>query len=119
MKMHTLVAAGGVNLSGGQRQRLLLARALVRHPRLLLLDEATSALDNPTQARVSESLRQRQITRIVIAHRLSTIVEADRIYVLDHGEIVQTGTFAELAAQEGVFRTLIERQQVDTGSETF
>jgi ATP-binding cassette subfamily C protein len=114
MKLHTLVATGGVNLSGGQRQRLLLARALAHHPRLLLLDEATSALDNPTQARVSETLRKRQITRIVIAHRLSTIVHADRIYVIEQGRIVQTGTFAELAGREGLFRDLIQRQQAES-----
>jgi ABC-type bacteriocin/lantibiotic exporter with double-glycine peptidase domain len=117
MKLHTLVSAGGINLSGGQRQRLLLARALVNRPRLLLLDEATSSLDNPTQAKVSDNLRQRQVTRIVIAHRLSTIVGADRIYVLDQGRIVQTGTFAELAAQDGLFRTLMQRQQADPEAE--
>jgi NHLM bacteriocin system ABC transporter ATP-binding protein len=115
MKLHSLIAAGGANLSGGQRQRLLLARALVQNPRLLFLDEATSALDNPTQGRISANLRQRRITRIAIAHRLSTIVHADRICVMDQGRIVQTGTFAELAAQEGVFRTLMHRQQAQAG----
>ncbi|MEW6493230.1 MAG: NHLP family bacteriocin export ABC transporter peptidase/permease/ATPase subunit [Cyanobacteriota bacterium] len=89
MGMHTIVSVGGTNLSGGQRQRLMLARALVSKPSILLLDEATSFLDNKTQAIVSESLNQLRCTRVVIAHRLSTIRNADRIYVLDQGRVVQ------------------------------
>ncbi|UBF30476.1 NHLP bacteriocin export ABC transporter permease/ATPase subunit (plasmid) [Kovacikia minuta CCNUW1] len=110
MEMHTVVSEGGGNLSGGQRQRLLIARALALKPRILLFDEATSALDNRTQAIVSESLDQLQVTRIVIAHRLSTIRNADRIYVLQAGRIVQQGNFDELANQEGLFAQLIARQ---------
>jgi NHLM bacteriocin system ABC transporter ATP-binding protein len=110
MGMHTVISEGGTNLSGGQRQRLLIARALVHRPRILLLDEATSALDNRTQATVSESLSRLSVTRIVIAHRLSTIREADRIFVIDAGRLVQAGRFAELAAQEGLFARLISRQ---------
>jgi NHLM bacteriocin system ABC transporter ATP-binding protein len=112
MGMHTIVSEGGTNLSGGQRQRLLIARSLVLKPKILLFDEATSALDNHTQAIVSQSLEQLKVTRIVIAHRLSTIRNADRIYVLDAGRIVQQGTFAELAEQEGLFAQLIARQTV-------
>lgn len=111
MKLHTVVSEGGTNLSGGQRQRLLIARALARRPKILLFDEATSALDNRTQAIVSESLDRLNVTRIVIAHRLSTIRNADRIYVLDHGRIVQQGSFDELATVPGLFRQLIDRQQ--------
>ena len=111
MQMHTMVSEGGSNLSGGQRQRLLIARALVLQPRILLMDEATSALDNRTQAIVSDSLERRNVTRIVIAHRLSTIRSADRIYVLDRGRVVQAGTFDELVAEEGVFQSLMARQQ--------
>jgi ATP-binding cassette subfamily C protein len=110
MKLHTVISEGGYNLSGGQRQRVLLARALVTLPRILILDEATSALDNRTQALVSENLARRHVTRIVIAHRLSTIQRADRIYVLDKGKMVQSGTFAELMAVDGLFRRLMERQ---------
>ena len=110
MGMHTVVSEGGGNLSGGQRQRLLIARALVLKPQILLFDEATSALDNKTQAIVSASLDQLQVTRIVIAHRLSTIRNAHRIYVLQAGRVVQQGSFAELAAQEGLFAQLMARQ---------
>ncbi|MNK94827.1 Multidrug resistance ABC transporter ATP-binding and permease protein [compost metagenome] len=107
MGMHTMVAEGGVNLSGGQRQRLVIARAFALKPRLMLLDEATSALDNQTQAIVSESLERLKVTRVVIAHRLSTIRHADRIYVLDRGQVVQVGTFTELMSQSGMFRDAI------------
>ncbi|HEY9619166.1 MAG TPA: NHLP bacteriocin export ABC transporter permease/ATPase subunit [Crinalium sp.] len=110
MQMHTLVSEGGSNLSGGQRQRLIIARALALHPRILLLDEATSALDNRTQAIVSQSLDQLNVTRVVIAHRLSTIRNADRIYVLEAGRVVQQGSFDELAHQPGLFAQLIRRQ---------
>ncbi|MFQ4136403.1 NHLP bacteriocin export ABC transporter permease/ATPase subunit [Nodosilinea sp. PGN35] len=112
MGMHTVVSEGGTNLSGGQRQRLLIARALALRPRILLFDEATSALDNRTQAIVSESLERLRVTRIVVAHRLSTIRNADRIYVLEKGRLIQQGSFEELAAEEGLFSQLIKRQQV-------
>ncbi|MEL7494725.1 MAG: NHLP bacteriocin export ABC transporter permease/ATPase subunit [Cyanobacteria bacterium J06554_11] len=110
MEMHTVISEGGGNLSGGQRQRLMIARALALNPNILLLDEATSALDNKTQAIVSESLDALNVTRIVVAHRLSTIRNADRIYVIKAGRVVQQGSFAELAAQAGVFKQLIKRQ---------
>ncbi|MHC5729071.1 MAG: ATP-binding cassette domain-containing protein, partial [Nostoc sp.] len=101
MQLHTVISEGGGNLSGGQRQRLLIARALALKPRILLFDEATSALDNRTQAIVSESLDNLQVTRIVIAHRLSTIRNANCIYVLQAGRVMQKGSFEELASQEG------------------
>lgn len=112
MRMNTIVSEGGTNLSGGQRQRLLIARSLVLKPKILLFDEATSALDNRTQAIVSQSLEQLKVTRIVIAHRLSTVRNADRIYVLDAGQIVQQGTFVQLAQQQGLFAQLIARQLI-------
>lgn len=112
MGMHTIVSEGGTNLSGGQRQRLLIARSLALRPRILLFDEATSALDNHTQVVVSESLDRLKVTRIVVAHRLSTIRNADRIYVLEKGRVVQVGDFQELASEEGLFRQLIQRQQM-------
>jgi ABC-type bacteriocin/lantibiotic exporter with double-glycine peptidase domain len=110
MGMHTMVTDGGGTLSGGQRQRLMISRAIVTSPRILFFDEASSALDNHTQATVSKSLKQLRATRILIAHRLSTIVDADRIYVLQRGRIVQGGAYSELMAQPGPFRELASRQ---------
>ncbi|ARV60153.1 NHLP bacteriocin export ABC transporter permease/ATPase subunit [Nostocales cyanobacterium HT-58-2] len=112
MGMHTIISEGGGNLSGGQRQRLLIARSLVCKPKVILMDEATSALDNRTQAIVSASLDQLQATRVVIAHRLSTICNADRIYVIDAGRVVQVGTFSQLISQEGLFARLVARQSI-------
>jgi ATP-binding cassette subfamily C protein len=110
MGFHTYLSKRGATLSGGQRQRLVLARAVARKPRILLLDEATSALDNRTQAEVTKSLAALDATRIVIAHRLSTIQNADRIYVLDRGRIVQSGTYDELISKPGLFADLARRQ---------
>ena len=111
MGMYTMVSEGGGNLSGGQRQRLAIARALARQPALLILDEATSALDNHSQAEVGRQLQQLGLTRIVIAHRLSTIRHADRIVVLDAGQIAQEGSFDQLMAVAGPFAELMRRQQ--------
>ncbi len=110
MGMHTMIAEGGGGLSGGQRQRVMIARAIVKKPRILLFDEATSALDNETQAIVSRSLESLQATRIVIAHRLSTIANADYIYVMEKGAVVQEGTYQDLMQHEGPFAELARRQ---------
>lgn len=110
MGMHTFISNEGGGLSGGQRQRLMIARAVVSKPRILFFDEATSALDNRTQAAVSQSLESLKTTRVVIAHRLSTIRNADKIYVLDKGALVQSGSYSELIEQEGPFRDLAQRQ---------
>lgn len=110
MEMHTVISEGAGTFSGGQRQRLMIARAIVHKPRLLFMDEATSALDNKTQNIVSESLDKLQATRIVIAHRLSTVKNADRIYVLDKGTIVESGNYEELMEMDGVFSKLAKRQ---------
>ncbi len=114
MQMHTLVSDGGSTISGGQAQRIMLARALANDPHILFLDEATNALDNKVQDTVSRNLDNLGITRVVIAHRLSTIVNADKILVLDQGKIVQSGTYSELASRPGLFKELIERQEVNT-----
>ena len=110
MGMNTVVSEGGGTFSGGQRQRLMVARALVNRPRIVFFDEATSAMDNETQKNVTESLDAMQATRIVIAHRLSTIINADRIFVLQYGELVQSGTYTELMNQAGPFADLARRQ---------
>lgn len=112
MGIHTVLMEGVNTLSGGQRQRLMIARALVHHPRILLLDEPTSALDNTSQEIVMNSLTNLKATRLVIAHRLSTIQHADRILVMDNGEIVQQGTYDELVNMDGHFRDLTKRQLV-------
>ncbi len=112
MQMYTLVGEGGGNLSSGQKQRLLIARAIVRGPKVLLFDEATSALDNVTQAIVSDSLTNqlKGVTRVVIAHRLDAIVNADRIYVVKDGRIAQSGRYEQLIDEPGPFRDLARRQ---------
>lgn len=112
MGMHTVISEGGGTLSGGQRQRLLIARAIVQRPRIILFDEATSALDNRTQRTVSASLERLQATRIVIAHRLSTIANADRIFVIQAGRLIQTGSYDELMSRPGLFAQLAKRQVV-------
>ena len=108
MKMETVVDP--TNVSGGQAQRILLARALVRNPSIIILDEATSALDNQSQATVTEAMDALKATRIVIAHRLSTVISADTIVVMDQGQAVESGTFDELMALNGIFTSLVQRQ---------
>lgn len=110
MGMHTVISEGASTLSGGQRQRILIARAIVHRPRVLFFDEATSALDNRTQGIVTESLDKLQSTRIVIAHRLSTVINADRIIVLQAGQIVQDGTYQQLIDLPGPFQDMARRQ---------
>ncbi len=104
----TVVGERGQKLSGGQRQRLSIARALLKNPPILILDEATSAVDNDTEAAIQRSLQRisHSRTTLVIAHRLSTIVHADRIYVMDRGRIVESGTHAELLEQRGIYAAL-------------
>ena len=110
MGMHTVVAEGVNTLSGGQRQRIMIARAIARRPRILLFDEATSSLDNQSQAVVSASLGDLNVTRIVIAHRLSTVRQADRIIVLVDGKVAQIGSYAELSTTPGMFASFAQRQ---------
>jgi len=112
--VNSVIGEGGLKLSGGEKQRISIARALLRHPKVLLFDEATSALDSITEEEITETIRaissrKEQIT-LLIAHRLSTIMHADRIYVLEKGEIVETGTHQELLDEKGLYYAMWRQQ---------
>ena len=110
MGMMTMVGTSGAVLSGGESQRVTIARSVVGNPRIMLFDEATNWLDNESQTKVMRNLTALTSTRIVIAHRLSTLEQADRIYVLQAGRVVQSGSFNELMEADGAFRELVRRQ---------
>ena len=105
----TAISDAQCPLSGGQRQRLALARAILARPPILVLDEATSALDNATEAAIERYLSSHRCTRVVIAHRLSTVRDADRIFVLDRGALVESGAHDELLARGGLYARLVAR----------
>ncbi len=112
--IETMIGEGGLKLSGGEKQRLSIARALLRHPHLLIFDEATSALDSITEEEITNTIRtisheKEQIT-VMIAHRLSTIMHADRIFVLEKGQIVETGNHHELLAEKGLYYAMWRQQ---------
>jgi ATP-binding cassette subfamily B protein len=112
--LDTMIGEGGLKLSGGERQRISIARALLRKPRLMIFDEATSALDSLTEDEISQTIRHitdlRQHITIMIAHRLSTIMHADRIFVLEQGNIIETGTHATLIAEKGLYYAMWRQQ---------
>jgi ATP-binding cassette, subfamily B, bacterial MsbA len=110
----TLVGPGGGRLSGGQRQRIVLARALLRNPRILLLDEATSALDAESEALVQEALNRlrRGRTTIIVAHRLSTVRDADLVVAMADGKAVEQGTHTELMQSDGLYARLVKTQSL-------
>ncbi len=108
----TVVGESGIKLSGGQRQRLAIARAMLADTPILLLDEATSALDNESERHVQAALQclMKGRTTLVIAHRLSTIIDADMIFVLNRGKVVEQGVHADLLAHQGLYATLYQTQ---------
>ena len=112
--LETMIGEGGLKLSGGERQRISIARALLRQPRLMIFDEATSALDSLTEDEISQTIRnitsQRQHITIMIAHRLSTIMHADRIYVLEQGKVIETGTHSTLLEEKGLYYAMWRQQ---------
>lgn len=120
----TMIGEGGLKLSGGERQRISIARALLRSPNLMIFDEATSALDSLTEDEISQTIRsitaKRKHITIMIAHRLSTIMHADRIYVLEKGHVVETGSHESLLAEKGLYyamwrQQIGERKEVQAG----
>lgn len=108
----TLIGEKGVTLSGGQKQRVVLARTLLKNPRILILDDATSSVDTETESHIREALDRLMIgrTTFIIAHRIQTVMDADLILVLDKGRIVQRGTHEQLLNQEGIYRRIYEIQ---------
>jgi len=120
MGYDTVLADGGITLSGGQRQRIALARALINQPRILLLDEATSHLDAVTEQKIHHELSALRCTRVIIAHRLSTIIDADLIFVMNAGRIVERGKHEDLLRQNAMYAELFAAQlpPVETHSES-
>ena len=110
----TMIGEGGLKLSGGEKQRISIARALLRKPHLLIFDEATSALDSITEEEITDTIRelssQKEQITVLIAHRLSTIMHADRIYVLEKGEVVETGTHDALLTEKGLYYAMWRQQ---------
>ncbi len=112
--LETTIGEGGLKLSGGEKQRISIARALLRQPNILIFDEATSALDSLTEEEITDTIKevssaQNQIT-VLIAHRLSTIMHADRIYVLERGEVVEMGSHSELLLEKGLYYAMWRQQ---------
>ena len=112
--IYTTIGEGGIKLSGGEKQRLSIARSLLRKPKLLIFDEATSALDSLTEEEISETIRSLSVNKtqitILIAHRLSTIMHADKIFVLEKGEIIEQGLHQNLLDEKGLYYAMWRQQ---------
>ena len=111
MGFNTIISDMGMNISGGQRQRIVLARAIVNRPSLLIFDEATSSLDSVNERKIYNNIYSKDCTRIIIAHRLTTIADADYIYVLSDGNVVEQGTHEELFTMNGEYSRLYQNSQ--------
>ncbi len=111
----TVVGERGITLSGGQKQRTAIARAVLRNPRILILDDALSSVDTVTEERILTALEDvmRERTTILISHRVSTVRSADRIFVLEHGRIVEEGTHSELIGRGGYYADLYQKQLLE------
>lgn len=112
--IETLIGEGGIKISGGEKQRLCIARSLLRHPHLLIFDEATSALDSITEEEINHTIRtistNRNLITVLIAHRLSTVIHADRIYVLERGQLIEQGKHNDLLAEKGLYYAMWRQQ---------
>ena len=108
----TIVGERGVTLSGGQQQRIVIAMALLMDPKILIMDDSTSSIDPYTDLLIRKAMKKlfRDRTSIVIAHRLSTVREADRIFVIDNGQIIEEGSHKELMKKGGLYKHLYEMQ---------
>ena len=111
-KYETLIGENGVRLSGGEKQRISIARAMLKKSSIILLDEATSSLDSETENKIQEALKilTKNKTTVVIAHRLSTILNSNNIYVIDSGEVVESGKHDELMSKSELYRSFYEKQ---------
>ena len=104
MKLNTILSEGGSNISGGQRQRLIIAKALIKDPKILLLDEASSAISESMQEKLTENIQSLNITSLQIAHRVSTLKFCDRIHIFMNGKIIETGSYDELIKTSDYFK---------------
>ncbi|MBC7886019.1 MAG: ABC transporter ATP-binding protein, partial [Saprospiraceae bacterium] len=112
--INTVIGEGGIKISGGEKQRLSIARALLRNPKLIVFDEATSALDSITETEITDTIKGISLTKqhmmVLIAHRLSTIMHADRIFVLEKGKVIETGTHESLLEEKGLYYAMWRQQ---------
>ena len=112
--LNSTIGEGGIKVSGGEKQRLSIARAILRNPNLLIFDEATSSLDSLTEESITDTIKvlskEREQITIMIAHRLSTIIHATKIYVLEKGQVIESGTHQSLLEEKGLYYAMWRQQ---------